>query len=100
MTKAALVTSRASMALNRPPTIPLMPAMRPLSTSSSMAERPINAPPASEERKDSIDLPSCRPARLDAGEHGSFRELLASQRSSWRRGGRCEVRHLPTENLV
>src|SRR5258708_36154860 len=47
------------------------------------------------------DLPSCRPAaRLDAGEHGSFRELLASQCRSRRRDGRCEVRHLPTENLV
>jgi hypothetical protein len=50
---------------------------------------------------DAIDLPSCRPAaRLDAGEHGSFRELLVSQRRSWRRDGRGEVRHLPAKNLV
>src|SRR3984893_9255220 len=101
MTKAAFVTSRASMALNRPPTIPLMPATRPSRTSSSTAERPINAPPASEGRKDSIDLPSCRSAtRLDAGEHRSFRELLARQRRSWCRDGGREVRHLSTENLV
>src|SRR5260370_40032682 len=100
MTNAAFVISRASMALNRPATIPLMPAMRPLRTSSSMPERAVNAPPANERRKDCIDLPSCRPARLDAGEHGSFRELLASQRCSWRRDGRREVRHLATKNLV
>src|SRR5882724_13237369 len=101
MTKATFITSRASLPLNRPPTIPLMPAIRPLRTSSSTAERPINAPPASEGRKDSIDLPSSRSAaRLDAGEHRSLRELLASQRCSWRRDGRREVRHLPTENLM
>src|SRR6267154_2001443 len=98
MTKNEFVTSRASMAPNRPPTTPLM---RPLRTSNSTAERPINAPPASEGREDSIDLTSCRSVTwLDAGEHGSLRELLASQRCSWRRDGRREVRHLSTENLV
>src|SRR5258708_7010050 len=57
--------------------------------------------PASERRNDCIDLLSCRSAaRFDAGEHGSFRELLASQRGSWRRDGRRAVRHLPTENLL
>src|ERR1700737_4760271 len=68
---------------------------------SSTAERPINAPPASKRREDNIDLPSSRSVtRLDACEHGSFRELLASQRCSWRRDGRREVRHLSTKNLV
>src|SRR5260370_11126369 len=50
---------------------------------------------------DSIDLPSCRSAaRLDAGEHRSLRELLASQRCLRRRGGRSEIRHRPTEKLT
>src|SRR5580704_9161146 len=53
------------------------------------------------QRDNNIDLPSCRCAtRLDAGEHGSFRERLASWRGWWRREGKCEVRHPPTENLV
>src|ERR1700730_5390370 len=101
MTKAAFVTSRASMPLNRPPTIPLMPAIRPLRTSSSTAEKPINAPPASEGRKDSIDLPSCHFAtRLDTGEHGSLGELLVSHRRWWRRDGGREVRHISPEKPV
>src|SRR6202022_2173544 len=81
------------------------PRSRPMTTAafvtSSTAERPINAPPASKRREDNIDLPSSRSVtRLDACEHGSFRELLASQRCSWRRDGRREVRHLATKNLV
>src|SRR3984893_16593011 len=101
MTKATFVTSRASMPLNTPPPIPLMPAIRPLRTSSSTAERPINSPPASEGRKDSIDLPSCHFAtRLDTGEHGSLGELLVSHRRWWGRDGGLGVRHLSTENPV